>query len=41
MSEYITLLTSFAVTGVAIEFISIGCGYVVAAVFKLIEGRTS
>ena len=41
MSEYITLLTSLAVTGAALEFISMGCGYVITAVFHLLEGRTN
>ena len=41
MSEYITLLTSLAVTGAVIEFIAMGCGYIFSAVFNLIEGRTS
>ena len=41
MSEYIIFLTSMAVTGAALEFISMGCGYVITAVFHLLEGRTN
>lgn len=41
MDNYINLMISLAVTGAAIEFISMLCGYVVTAVFNLLEGRTS